>query len=120
MLLGEGEPKHFEMIVCDVILLQERMLELHSRLKSKRLLVSMPIRGLLVAIPFDDEDEAVNIVNDTTSSIDVAARLSVGIPLSIPNFCSLSLTIEGITTAGDTAEIINPSIPDSINVKPRK
>ena len=66
---------------AEVILLQERMLELHSRLKSKRLLVSMPIRGLLVAIPFDDEDPSfleayLSIIYEQYESAPEAERLS--------------------------------------------
>lgn len=66
---------------AEVILLQERMLELHSRLKSKRLLVSMPIRGLLVAIPFDEEDanflEAyLSIIYEQYESAPEAERIS--------------------------------------------
>lgn len=41
---------------AEVILLKERMQELHSLLKAKHILASMPARGLLVAIPFDEED----------------------------------------------------------------
>jgi len=41
---------------AEVILLKERMQELHSLLTAKRILVAMPARGMLVAIPFDEED----------------------------------------------------------------
>ena len=58
-----------------------------------------------------------NIVIANTSSAEAPANIRDGIPLSVPNF-SIYSSIGGTITAGDTAAIINPRIPPSINVKP--
>jgi len=47
----------------------------------------------------------------TTSSIEAAARIVEGISFLFPKFFSLSLNISGTTTAGETAAIMNLSIP---------
>ena len=53
-----------------------------------------------------------------TSSTDAPASISCGIPLLVPYFSSISLTILGTTTAGDTAAKTAPMIADSSNDKP--
>ncbi len=46
---------HF--LSAEALLLKERMLEAHNKLKAKRLLVCTPVRGMLLAIPFDKDDK---------------------------------------------------------------
>jgi len=59
----------------------------------------------------------VNKVMANTSSIDVPARSKVGTCLSSPYSFSFRSSMLGTTTAGDTAAIMNPSIPASANEK---
>ena len=62
----------------------------------------------------------INVVNNTityTSSTDAPARISCGIPFFVPYPSSISFTILGTTTAGETAANTAPIIAASNTVK---
>ena len=48
---------HF--LAAEALLLKERMLEAHSKLKAKKLLACTPVRGMLLVIPFDKDDKKI-------------------------------------------------------------
>ena len=63
-----------------------------------------------------------NVVNNVIAIVSSALAPTnniCGIALSWPIFLSIRDTIDGISTAGDTAAIINPSIEPWINVNPK-
>ena len=63
-----------------------------------------------------------NVVNNVIAIVSSALAPTsniCGIALSWPIFLSIKDTIDGISTAGDTAAIINPSIEPWINVNPK-
>ena len=64
----------------------------------------------------------VNVVNNTityTSSTDAPARISCGMPSSVPYPSSINFTILGTTTAGDTAARTDPKMAASSKEIPR-
>ena len=64
-----------------------------------------------------------NVVNSTMTKIsshDAPARIICGMLLSVPRPLSISCTMRGTTTAGDTAASTEPMTAASTRVMPRK
>ncbi len=61
-----------------------------------------------------------NKVMAKTSSTDAPAKIMVGMPFSEPFPLSISVSIEGTITAGETAASINPKIPASAKEMPSR
>ena len=64
-----------------------------------------------------------NVVNSTMTKIsshDAPARIICGMLLSVPRPLSISCTMRGTTTAGDTAASTEPMTAASARVMPRK
>ena len=64
--------------------------------------------------------KAENSAMTNMSSMEAPARMSWGIPLAVPHFSSMSCTILGTTTAGETAAITEPKRADSASVSPKR
>jgi hypothetical protein len=58
----------------------------------------------------DNPKQMPNPLMDKTSSNEAAARTKSGMPFLVPYFSSFNRNNEGTTTAGDTADRMNPNM----------
>ncbi|MPN43904.1 hypothetical protein SDC9_191465 [bioreactor metagenome] len=70
--------------------------------------IFMPI---FMLAPLYKPKKTLNIVIAKTSSMDAPAIMRLGTLFSVPILLLIKLSIEGTTTAGDTAARIKPSMP---------
>ena len=86
----------------------------------KKMEVGIFIRLSIENVPFEASPmKEVNKTITNTSSTEAPAIISCGILLSVPYPSSMSFSILGTTTAGETAAITVPSVAESKSPRPK-